>query len=146
MRDNLIEKYPPTEHFNGDQVEEFCKSYFEAMFWASYDYSETDETGNPKHTMGENYGIENFAQETFDKHVEVCREFLEANLADFLIAKTLNYTLDQGGHDLWLTRCGHGAGFWDRGLGTVGDRLTKASKVYGDCHVYVGDDGMVYTE
>jgi hypothetical protein len=23
--------------------------------------------------------------------------------------------LDQAGHDLWLTRCGHGTGFWDRG-------------------------------
>lgn len=24
-------------------------------------------------------------------------------------------TIEQAGHDLWLTRCGHGAGFWDRG-------------------------------
>ena len=28
--------------------------------------------------------------------------------------------LAQIGHDLWLTRNGHGAGFWDRGLGAQG--------------------------
>ena len=49
------------------------------------------------------------------------------------------------GHDFWLTRCGHGAGFWD------GDRpepaatvLTKASKAYGEVDLYIGDDGKVY--
>lgn len=30
------------------------------------------------------------------------------------------------GHDLRLTSGGHGTGFWDRGLGELGDRLTKA--------------------
>lgn len=35
------------------------------------------------------------------------------------------------GHDFILTRNHHGAGFWDRGLGDLGDRLTKASDPYG---------------
>lgn len=39
---------------------------------------------------------------------------------------------DSAGHDFWLTRNGHGAGFWDRGLGGLGDRLTKHAKVYGE--------------
>ena len=30
------------------------------------------------------------------------------------------------GHDLRMTAGGHGVGFWDRGLGDLGDRLTKA--------------------
>ena len=47
------------------------------------------------------------------------------------------------GHDLWLTQAGHGAGFWDRGLGVLGDALTKAADtISAEC--YVGDDGMVY--
>lgn len=36
------------------------------------------------------------------------------------------------GHDFILTRNHHGAGFWDRGLGDLGDRLTTAAHVYGE--------------
>lgn len=40
--------------------------------------------------------------------------------------------------------CGHGAGFWDRGLGEVGDALSKACEPYGSVDLYVGDDGKIY--
>lgn len=54
--------------------------------------------------------------------------------------------LDAGqvGHDFVLTRNGHGAGFWDRGLGEQGDRLTEACRPYGTFDLYVGDDGKLY--
>jgi hypothetical protein len=48
------------------------------------------------------------------------------------------------GHDFWLTRNGHGVGFWDRGLGELGDTLTTWASSYGTVYLYVGDDGMVY--
>lgn len=51
----------------------------------------------------------------------------------------------QVGHDFWLTREHHGAGFWDRGLGDVGDRLTDAAHSFGGCDLYVGDDGRIYS-
>lgn len=50
----------------------------------------------------------------------------------------------QIGHDLWLTRNGHGAGFWDRGLGQLGDSLTTAAKSIGWANTYLGDDGLIY--
>lgn len=50
----------------------------------------------------------------------------------------------QVGHDFWLTRNHHGAGFWDRGLGEVGQWLTDMAHPYGDASLYVGDDGSVY--
>ena len=37
---------------------------------------------------------------------------------------------EQIGHDFWLTRNGHGAGFWDREIGKVGDKLTNACKKF----------------
>jgi hypothetical protein len=50
------------------------------------------------------------------------------------------------GHDFWLTRNGHGAGFWDGDLSEdVGNALTEAAKKFGECHLYVGDDGQIYT-
>jgi len=57
---------------------------------------------------------------------------------------------DEFGHDLWLTRNGHGAGFWDRaGVNdaekyALGQTLTKWAKTLGAVDLYVGDDGKVY--
>lgn len=48
------------------------------------------------------------------------------------------------GHDFWLSRNGHGTGFWDRGLGAVGERLHDAAKHIGQCDLYIGDDGLIY--
>ncbi len=50
----------------------------------------------------------------------------------------------KAGHDFWLTRERHGAGFWDEGLGSIGDRLTEAAHAYGSFDLYVGDDGMIH--
>jgi hypothetical protein len=50
----------------------------------------------------------------------------------------------QAGHDFWLTRNRHGAGFWDRGLGDAGRMLTEMAHPYGECALYVGDDALIY--
>lgn len=52
-------------------------------------------------------------------------------------------TADQVGYDFILTRNGHGAGFWDRGLGEVGDWLSAMAKPFGTQDAYVSD-GVVY--
>jgi len=54
--------------------------------------------------------------------------------------------LDPGqlGHDLWLTRNHHGAGFWDRGLGKLGDDLTLLAHSLGESELYVGDDDKLH--
>jgi len=52
---------------------------------------------------------------------------------------------ERAGRDFWLTRNGHGAGFWDGDWPkAVGDRLTKAAKKYGEQTLYVGDDGTIH--
>jgi len=48
------------------------------------------------------------------------------------------------GHDLWLTRNGHGVGFWDRGAGPVGLQLTTLAQAMGEVDLYPGDDGALY--
>lgn len=52
----------------------------------------------------------------------------------------------RAGHDFWLTRNGHGVGFLDRDELSEADqkRLTEASKEFGECYLYVGDDGKLY--
>ena len=46
------------------------------------------------------------------------------------------------GHDFALTRNHHGAGYWDRGLGALGDRLTANAHPFGESSVYVTEDGV----
>lgn len=65
-----------------------------------------------------------------------CREFIEVTGMSWL----------QIGIDFWLTRNGHGAGFWDRGAGAVGQRLTDASKPYGSSDLHVSDAGEFEVE
>lgn len=87
-----------------------------------------------------------------------CEAFMRANETNLLIycdamgpwhgTDSRGYREDpamaRAGHDFWLTRCGHGCGFWDRDLGELGDRLSDAARAFGEVWMYVGDDGKVY--
>jgi len=53
---------------------------------------------------------------------------------------------EQIGHDLWLTRNGHGVGFWDRGLGDVGEKLSDIARNMGEKHVFWGEEGKIEIE
>ena len=52
---------------------------------------------------------------------------------------------DEGfGIDFWLSRNGHGAGFFDRGRQHDGEWLQEMARAYGSCDAYRGDDGLIY--
>jgi hypothetical protein len=110
----------------------FVDAYLEAALWAS-----SGEDGEP---LDDKFSVEDFAQEAIDQAVKESNDFIRANLKD------LESVGDQGqhGHDFWLTRNRHGAGFWDRGYGEVGKRLTEMAHPYGEVNAYVGDDGKLY--
>jgi len=46
-------------------------------------------------------------------------------------------------HNFWLTRNGHGAGFWDGDFADIGDELSDIAKDFGDCTVLTNDDGSL---
>lgn len=49
------------------------------------------------------------------------------------------------GHDLWLTRNHHGAGFWDGDWPyRIGVFLTECCNRIGALEIYEGDDGRIY--
>ena len=89
--------------------------------------------------MDENYGPEDLAPETLEKMTADCDKFLTENAQD------IDGRVEQAGHDFWLTRNHHGAGYWDGDWPTeAGDRLTEACKGYSEVSLYVGDDGHIY--
>lgn len=117
-------------------TEEFFQAFLVCALWSSTDNA--DESGGQP--LDENYEIENIAPETLAKLRKDCENFCESE------AELLEQAGDdaQNGHDFWLTRNGHGAGFWDRGYGEVGKKLSAACEPYGSVDLYVGDDGKIH--
>lgn len=113
-------------------------AYIECAFWSSNDES-TPEGGEP---MDASYSASDLAPEALAKMTKDVCEFLIANRDD------IDGRYEQAGHDLWLTRNRHGAGFWEAPdwERAAGERLTAAARALGECYLVVGDDGQIHCE
>jgi hypothetical protein len=133
------------------ELDAFTRAYIEAALWSSTDsgylgegHPDNDpqgaETGgNP---LDDHFSVNDLAPEALAQAAKDCADF-RAYCAK--VGLDLSCQDDgQNGHDFWLTRNGHGAGFWDRGLGKLGDDLSDAAKTFGSCDAYIGDNGKVY--
>jgi hypothetical protein len=92
--------------------------------------------------MDREYDRDDLAPETLAQMQKDCDDFRDQaqQMIDFL-----PMDLAQIGHDFWLTRNGHGAGFWDGDYPEpYAAELTRLSKSFGSCDLYVGDDGKIY--
>lgn len=116
-------------------MDDMTRGYLACALWLA-----TDGDLGEIH-LDETHDITDFAEESVRRAGEVCRDFARANASDL---DAIDMEAENVGHNFFLTRNGHGSGFWDRGLGIIGDRLTKACKAYGESGVYVGDDGRLY--
>jgi hypothetical protein len=114
----------------------FVDAYITAALWSSTDNS-TPSGGEP---LDANYSSDDLVPETRLKMVSDCLDFL---VTAYKIPGFEDLDLSQCGHDFWLTRNGHGTGFWDRDLGRIGEVLTKLSHRYGECNLWV-EAGKVY--
>lgn len=131
-------------------VDEVLPYYIVTALWSTND--ESDENGGDP--MDQNYGPEDLAASA--------HETMRQDVADFLaliererpgvydeMAGTIWADPGQVGHDFWLTRNHHGAGFWDRYYGDqpaveLGEFLTKWAHTYGEVNLYVADCGEIH--
>jgi len=114
--------------------ETFFDAYVECALWTTND--ESDESGG--RPLDENYDPEDIDPKTLAEMRRECDEFYDANQEMF------DHDA-QAGHDFWLTRNGHGAGFWDGDYPEhEGKALTDASKAYGSSDLFLGNDGVIY--
>ena len=131
--------------FTEDQFESFRDAYIRTMLWSTND--ESDESGGPP--LDENYSADDLTDEALDRIEAECKAFLY-RVGCYIDAEPdprFGPDFDRwgrAGHDFWLTRCGHGAGFWDGDWKVYGDMLTKASNSFGNIDPMVGDDGKIY--
>ena len=123
-------------HYN---VDEFTRAYMECALWSTNDESTTDG-GVP---MDTNYSIEDIEEQTLAKMLSDCNRF-QLHYGCLVEAETMGVSnWKRAGHDFWLTRNNHGAGFWD-GDWPRGDALTRiCTDVFGEFLLYVSDDGKI---
>lgn len=121
------------------KLDEFTKAYIECALWSS-----TDDEGEP---LDLDHGFEDIDRACLKQMVEDCKAFQETN-KEWISpdhCKLVDY-IAQAGHDFWLTRNGHGAGFWDGDWSKDADKaLTACSRAYGSVDLYVGDNGKIYS-
>lgn len=87
------------------------------------------------------YGIADFTSEAITQAIKDCLEFLEEFHDCILyLHQRCKYNQEQAGHDLWLTRNGHGAGFWDRGLHESGEKMTSKAEKIGSVELYITEE------
>ncbi len=148
-------------------LDAFTLGYIEAAMWTLLDtfyacedceFTTRDSEENTRHCPEcggrmrertescDHLGLHDIAEETLAKAREDCAAFQAANRIELAEASGEQDRDDaHHGHDFWLTRCGHGVGFWDRGYSErVSTALTNAAHAEGNVDWYLGDDGKVY--
>jgi len=111
--------------------EEFFQGYVECALWSS-----TDENGQPLDI----YDDSDIDPASLARMRDDCEYFYNAQ--HDLIAES-GLSDSRAGHDFWLSRNRHGAGFFDEGVGAVFQELQAAARVYGESNLY-DVDGVVY--
>ena len=114
----------------------------EAAIWTNEEFRED----------GLDADISDFAPSRIAYLEDVCRQF-ESTFPEFCVSPSeyfnkipVNHTeLEYIGHDLWLTICGHGAGFWDGDWEeAIATQLSEWCRKHGEIQLYVGDDRLIY--
>jgi hypothetical protein len=121
------------------RLDPFTQQYAVTALWSSND--ESDESGGEP--LDNNYSINDIAPDTITKMAADCADF-QKRFANLLTDSEIE--AGKAGHDFWLSRNGHGAGFFDDDTidKKFRDPLQNAARKYGEFNLYVGDDGLVY--
>ena len=112
-----------------------------AAYIATALWSSTDDDDTP---MDARYGVEDFDPEALLMLAEDCVEFLSESLSEIGAELLDDWSLADLAYDFWLTRNGHGAGFWERTDTPHWETLDRIARRYGNQDILVGDDGRRY--
>ncbi len=118
--------------------QDVLRDYLTAALWSSI-----GDDGEP---LDAEYSSHDIAPSTMTQAAADCISFM-AQAAPILAGLADDKKRPAIGHDLWLTRNHHGAGFWDGDYPEeIGDALTALAHSFCELCPVVGDDGMIYFE
>jgi hypothetical protein len=124
-----------------DRLSPMVRQYLVTALWSSNDES-TPEGGEP---FDANYELTDIDACSVLQAERDCKQFealAEIAGCDFSEARDMGRV----GHDFWLSRCGHGAGFFDGDYPIHGDKLQAIAETFGEVNPSLGDDGTIYFE
>ena len=119
----------------GINLDPFVSAYILAAYWTS-----TGDSDQPDSEA-------EMSLDAINQAIAECNSFRVAAAAELAIACDRNgYSEERAGHDFWLTRNGHGCGYWDRDELEAGnrDRLSDLAREAGHADLYDGDNGLLY--
>lgn len=106
-----------------NKIDDFTQAYIQALFF-------TLDTEITTHEL---------ADETIDRIKKDCEKF-QKEAGDII-----TYNEKQAGHDFWLTRNHHGAGFWDGDWEKQAENiLMEICKQFSENTCYLGDNNLIY--
>ena len=122
-------------------IEAMLGAYVECALWSSTDNA-SESGGAP---LDASYSADDIHPDTLATMRRDVESFAMANAADILTWNAGRTTPEeQAGYDLWLTRNGHGCGFWEDEWQEVGARLTDAAHALGTFDLYIGGDDRIH--
>lgn len=130
-----------------DALDPFARAYIACALWSTTD--ESDPSGGEP--LDSNYGPEDIAWPALRAMVDDCERFQASPEWRALVAAIRDGSasvrtsdagdadgLAPGGHDFWLNRNGHGAGFWDGDWPEPhASALDRLAKSFGGVDLYV---------
>ncbi len=124
--------------FTKDEIDSFIRGYKVCALWSSTDSDNKDEPFDLK------FDIRDFSSETAAQMEKDCRQFIAGNEEQLLIyvqnvARFDTSRMDTAGFDFWLSRNGHGAGYFSRDNipEATQEALQEAARQVGECSLYV---------
>ena len=114
------------------QVVQTVRGYLRAAIWAS-----DGPDGRP---LDGRFRIEDFTGATFEATIGEVQAFLRSAEKEL---EAIGGQFHEHGIDLWLSRNGHGSGFFDRGDGPAYARLQAIAGRMGKRHVQETGDGRL---
>ena len=115
-----------------NNLEQFTQAYIEAMYFTDSDtFSGLDLSDDAR----------------LDIEAD-CRSFYRrygCYIETDICQQAFDDSVSQAGHDFWMSRNGHGVGFWeDEWPECYRVMLDKGARSYGEMDAYVGDDNLIY--
>ena len=114
------------------QLTQFSRAYIQCALWSS-----SDDNDIP---LDRNYSYKDIAIQTLQAMQNDCDKFQSDNFDD------ISDDLELAAHNFWLTRNGHGSGFWDCDEYSNESQtiLSASSEKFGTYDLYIGDDNQIH--
>lgn len=132
-------------------IKKIMDNYLECAIWTEEDTLKGDEESQISGKYSEDselkdleertwLNIHNFTDDSIIKAYEDIKKFLE-----YAGDAVNDIDEEQLGHDIWLTRNHHGAGFFDRGYDDEIEKvLMDSAHKLGEESIFVDDDGKLH--